>query len=369
MKKIARRVELGERSYKVFIGDGILDEVGSRIADRFGVEPKILVVTNRALEKLYGERLYRSLRARGLDFGVIRIGDGERHKSFATLTRIYDRLIRARYDRSSIVVAFGGGVVGDVAGYAAATFMRGMAHVQVPTTLLAQVDSSVGGKCAINHRLGKNLIGAFHQPSLVIADVALLKSLPADEILCGLAETIKYGAIGDAKFFRWLEKNIEKLTALDSAALIEVVSKSVAAKADIVAADERESGARSLLNFGHTVGHAIEALTEYRRHKHGIAVAWGMAVATRLSLLIESTPRLSREEADRLTALLARAGFPASIPVDMKNSAILRAIEYDKKRSGANLKFVALEKIGKAFVIEKVDRALIKRAFMLSRRG
>jgi 3-dehydroquinate synthase len=275
---------------------------------------------------------------------VIEIPAGEEHKNFAWLTFLYDRLLDARLERNSTVVALGGGVIGDLAGFAAATFLRGVPFVQVPTTLLAQVDSSVGGKTGVNHPQGKNLIGAFYQPRLVLADVGTLRSLPRREFLAGLAEVIKYGVILSPDLFDLLEAELPRVLDLDAAVLTEVVRVCCALKAMVVGEDERETGLRSILNFGHTMGHAVESLTEYKRFLHGEAVAIGMAFAAYLSNV---RGHCSEESVTRIVQLLKQAGLPVEIPQELLGRHLALAIEADKKVSGGKIKFVCIGEIGR----------------------
>jgi len=337
-------VNLGERSYPICIGAGTLDRLGPRLAD-LKVGKRLAVVTNPIVGRLYRDPVAHSLKSAGFSATVLEVPDGEEHKNLAWLTFLYDRLVDARLDRESAIVALGGGVIGDLTGFTAATFQRGLPFVQVPTTLLAQVDSSVGGKTAVNHPGGKNLIGAFHQPRLVWIDVATLKSLPRREVQAGIAEVIKHAAILGPSLFELLEEKIEAVMALDETLLIEVVRQNCAIKAGVVGEDERESGYRSILNFGHTVGHAIEMLTEYGSFRHGEAVAIGMAFAARLSL---ARGICQPAVANRLIALLQRAGLPTEIPKELVGRHLALAIEADKKVSGGKVKFVCIEDIGRA---------------------
>jgi 3-dehydroquinate synthase len=284
------------------------------------------------------------MRAAGFAVSEIQIPEGEQHKNLAWLALLYDRLIESQIERSSPVVAVGGGVVGDLAGFAAATVLRGVPLVQVPTTLLAQVDAAIGGKTGINHAAGKNLIGAFHQPRLVAIDVDTLRTLARREYVGGLAEVVKYGAILDAELFERLEQNVEGLLRQDPALLADVVARCCRIKAAVVEADEKEGGYRAILNFGHTIGHAIETLTEYRRLLHGEAVGIGMVCAARLSRAVGT---LSRADADRLERLLRALGVPTQVPADLRPQQIGLAIEADKKASGGKINFVCLESIGK----------------------
>jgi 3-dehydroquinate synthase len=336
-------VDLGERSYPICIGAGTLPRLGARVQE-LSVGRRIAVITNPVVAALYRETATASLTAAGFDPVVIEVPDGEEHKNLAWLAFLYDRLIDARLDRTSALIALGGGVIGDLAGFTAATFLRGVPFVQVPTTLLAQVDSSVGGKTAVNHPGGKNLIGAFHQPRLVWIDVATLRTLPKRQVQAGMAEVIKHGAALGPALFELLEEHLEAVMALDERLLIEVVRQNCALKAAIVGEDERESGRRTVLNFGHTAGHAVEMLTEYRRFLHGEAVAIGMAFAARLSAARGiCAPQVAR----RIIALLERAGLPTEIPDELLGRHFALAVEADKKVSGGKVKFVCIEDIGR----------------------
>lgn len=335
-------VELGERSYEIQLGAGLLAEAGERIEAALGKRP-LAVVTDANVEGLYRGALDASLRSAGFDPFWIALPAGEEHKDLASLSAVYDGLVRQRFDRRSALVAFGGGVVGDLAGFAAATFLRGIDCVQIPTTLLAQVDSSIGGKTGINHPEGKNLIGAFYQPRLVLIDVALLATLPERELRAGLAEVVKYGVIEDAALFARLEESLEALLGREAEPLLEVVAASCRNKARVVQADERESGYRSVLNFGHTVGHALEALTGYRRYLHGEAVAIGMVQAARIS---RHYGFCDGAAVARIQSLLRRAGLPLELPPDADPESLARYIEVDKKSGGGKVKFVCCTGIG-----------------------
>jgi 3-dehydroquinate synthase len=336
-------VELGDRSYPIVIGANLLGELGGRL-QAMQLDSKIAVVTNPIVRDLYAARLTAGLVGAGFTPTIIEIPAGEEHKNFAWLTFLYDRLLDARLERSSAVIALGGGVIGDLTGFAAATFLRGVPLVQVPTTLLAQVDSSVGGKTGINHPAGKNLIGAFYQPRLVLIDVETLQSLPRREFVAGLAEVIKYGIILAPELFDLLEKEIPRVLALDPVLLTHIVRVCCTLKAMVVGEDEREAGLRSILNFGHTLGHAIERLTEYKRFLHGEAVAIGMAFAARLSYM---RGHCDREVASRVGRLLKRAGLPVEIPSEVLGRHLALAIEADKKVASGKIKFVCVRGIGR----------------------
>jgi len=341
-------VELGERSYPIFIGSGLLGGGFDLSAHVRG--PDCLVVTNETVEPLYLDALSANLA--GKQLRAISLPDGEAYKTLETVEDILDTLVENGANRDTTVVALGGGVVGDIAGFAAACYMRGVDFIQVPTTLLAQVDSSVGGKTGVNHASGKNLIGAFHQPRAVLIDTDTLKTLPDRELKAGLAEVIKYGAIVDADFFAWIEDNLEALIARDADALAAAIRRSCELKAGIVAEDERESGRRALLNFGHTFGHAIEHCQGYGEWLHGEAVAAGMVMAAQLSA---SDAALAR----RIARLLERAGLPSRPPAIAAND-LLAAMSLDKKVQGKQLRFVLLRSLGDAFVTSDYDTARLE---------
>jgi 3-dehydroquinate synthase len=338
------RVAAASRGYPIHIGRGLLaraDLIAGAIPQR-----RVAIVTNDTVAPIYLERLAAPLEAAGVACVRIVVPDGEDHKDWATLDRVIDQLLAHRCDRNTAVVALGGGVVGDLAGFAAATYQRGVPFVQVPTTLLAQVDSSVGGKTAINHPRGKNMVGAFYQPRLVLADMDTLATLPERELRAGLAEVIKHGAIRDAALFAWLEANIERLAARDAEALTHVVKRSVEIKADIVARDERETAERALLNFGHTFAHAIETGLGYGTWLHGEAVAAGMVMAAGLSVRLGM---LDAPSAERLCRLIERAGLPVAGP-ELSTDRYLELISVDKKAEGGRPRFILLERLGSAVI-------------------
>jgi 3-dehydroquinate synthase len=309
------------------------------------------VITNPTVRALYGDTAQKSLETAGFSVFRIEIPDGEEYKTLDTVKDLYGKALDIGLERGDSVVALGGGVVGDTAGFFAATYMRGVALVQVPTTLLAQVDSSVGGKVGVNHPRGKNLIGAFHQPRFVVADVSTLSTLPAREIRAGLAEVIKYGIIRDGSFFKWLEAGLEDLLNLKQTALEHAVSVSCRIKADVVSADEREEGIRAILNFGHTIAHALEAVGRYHRFVHGEAVGIGMVTAARLAVQLGV---LGAPEAERITALVSRAGLPVVIPAGIDPKAIISAMFHDKKVVESRFTFVLPEAIGRVCITRGV---------------
>ncbi len=337
-------VSLGERSYPIHIGGDVLARAGELFAP---LEARhAVIVTNATVAAHWLAPLRERLVAQGLGTDVVLIPDGEAHKNLATLSDILTRLLESRAERGTLVVALGGGVVGDIAGFAAAIYQRGVPYVQIPTTLLAQVDSSVGGKTAVNHPLGKNMIGAFWQPRAVLIDTGFLATLPAREYRSGLAEVVKYGAIEDLAFFEWLERNADALVARDPVALAHAIERSCAIKAAIVARDERETGERAYLNFGHTFGHAIETGAGYGQWLHGEAVATGMVMASRLSTRVAGLPVAG---ADRIAALLARLGLPVA-PPRMPAAQWLTLMRRDKKVENAAIRFVVLPSLGRAAV-------------------
>jgi 3-dehydroquinate synthase len=350
------RVELGERAYPIHIGAGLLaaaDLYRPHLSGR-----AVAVVTNEVVKPHYLARVQKALSVAGARASAeIVVEDGERAKRWENVDRICGALLEARFGRDAVVVALGGGVVGDLAGFAAAVYQRGVRFIQLPTTLLAQVDSSVGGKTAINHALGKNMIGAFHQPQAVIADVSVLDTLPDRELRAGLAEVIKHGLALDPGFTQWLELNIENLLARESGALTHAIKRSCELKARIVAADERESGARALLNFGHTFGHAIENAAGYGRWLHGEAIGAGMVMAAELSFRLGL---IGDEARVRLRTLIQRAGLPIAAPEGLSPDELLEAMAVDKKAMHGKLRFVLLRSIGQAELCSDVDAGAVR---------
>ena len=340
---IAVNVELAERGYPVLIGAGTLAGLGAAVKARTGAQ-RAFVISVPPVAKRYAARVERSLAAAGLRTKRFIVPDGERSKNLRQAEKLYDALLAAQADRSCVLIALGGGVVGDLTGFVAATLLRGVDFVQVPTSLLAMIDSSVGGKTGVNVKRGKNLVGAFHQPKLVWIDAATLRTLPRRELLAGLAEGIKHAAIRDAELFAAIERDLARLLALDPEVLLPFLARNVAIKAGVVARDERESGERMLLNFGHTLGHAVEALAQYRGVLHGEAVAMGMAFAARRS---EELGLAAPGTAARVVSLLTRAGLPVELP-ERPRKAYLAAVASDKKKRGERIRFVALREIGRA---------------------
>jgi len=359
-------VGLGDRAYDVLVGDGLLDAAGRLIAP-FQKRGRTAVVSDETVWRLHGPRLTAALAAAGIEALPVIVAPGEQTKSFEGLADVSDRLLALELDRGDIVTAFGGGVVGDLAGFAAAVYKRGIDFVQIPTTLLAQVDSSVGGKTAIDTPRGKNLVGAFHQPRLVLADLSVLATLPGREMRAGYAEIIKYGLLGDRDFFEWLEANSAAVLARDPAALSHAVARSIEMKAEIVAEDEREQGRRALLNLGHTFAHALEAETGYGEALlHGEAVGVGMALAFRFSARQGLT---DGQEAGRAGAAIAASGLPTRLndvpghPFDA--GRLVSHMAQDKKAEAGRLTFILTRALGDAFVAKDVDAGAV-RDFLLS---
>ncbi len=350
------RVELGGRSYPIHIGADLIGR--AELYRDYVAGGSAAIVTNEVVAPLYLTKIKQALG--GARLAEIVVPDGEKAKSWQTLNRVFDQLLKARCGRDTLVIALGGGVVGDLAGFAAAIYQRGVDFVQVPTTLLAQVDSSVGGKTAINHALGKNMIGAFHQPRAVISDVATLDSLPDRELRSGIAEVIKHGFALDAAFVDWLEKNMERILKREGDALIYAVRRSCELKARVVAADERESGERALLNLGHTFGHAIEAGMGYGEWLHGEAIAAGMVMAAELSALMG---HLRKNEVSRVRDLLKRAGLPVAGPA-LAADKLMELMALDKKAAKGKTRFVVLEGIGRAALRGDVDAAAVRQAIV-----
>ena len=345
-------VSLGERSYPIYIGSGLIKK--PELFKPWVAGKSVFVVTNTTVDPLYSQTLIQTISGDTKSIHTIVLPDGESYKDWLTLQKIFDALLTHGADRKSVLIALGGGVIGDMVGFAAASFMRGIQFIQVPTTLLAQVDSSVGGKTGINHPLGKNMIGAFHQPVAVIADLDTLKSLPSRELSAGLAEVIKHGAIADAAFFAWIEGHRQELLNCDSNAMSHAVERSCEIKSAVVAADEKESGIRAILNFGHTFGHAIESGLGYGEWLHGEAVGCGMVMAADLSSRLGY---LQTEEVSRIKKLIAAMGLPDCAP-KLGNSRFFDLMRIDKKSEGGEIRYITLEKIGKA-KIEAVDDAIV----------
>jgi 3-dehydroquinate synthase len=347
------QVALGERSYPIYIGAGLLADPGLYRPHVRGRQ--VMIVTNETVAPLYLEQTQAALR--GLQVAALILPDGERFKTQEVLDRIYDALLEGRFSRDCTLIALGGGVIGDMAGFAAACYQRGVAFIQVPTTLLAQVDSSVGGKTGINHPLAKNMIGAFHQPRAVIADTDTLNTLPARELSAGLAEVIKYGLIRDPAFFDWIDAHTAVLRSRDPEVLAEAIRRSCENKAEVVAADELESGQRALLNLGHTFGHAIETGTGYGNWLHGEAVGAGICMAAELSARLGW---IDGAVLERTRRVIADAGLPTAPPPDLSPERFLSLMELDKKVLDGHLRLVLLRGIGEAVVTDDFDPALLR---------
>ncbi|MCK9468735.1 MAG: 3-dehydroquinate synthase [Porticoccaceae bacterium] len=347
------KVDLDDRSYPIYIGADLLGVADLLLPHIRGGE--VMVVSNETIAPLYLQPVLEALS--GLRCDSVILPDGERYKTLDTLNLVYQALLEKRHSRKTTLVALGGGVVGDMTGFAAASYQRGVNFIQIPTTLLSQVDSSVGGKTGVNHALGKNMIGAFHQPVAVIADVGLLDTLPPREFSAGLAEVIKYGLIADPDFFQWLQDNMSRLMARDRAALIYAVEVSCANKARVVAADERESGLRAILNLGHTFGHAIETEQNYQGLLHGEAVAVGMLMAADLS---QRMGALSGADVQGLKRLLTEAGLPVQVPSGMTVAEFHRHMAVDKKVADGIVRLVLLRSIGDAYICSDYDAALLE---------
>jgi 3-dehydroquinate synthase len=360
MQKI--RVDLGDRSYNIVIDAGRLGEIGKNLR-KFEFGRKVCLLSNPTVFNLYGESATRAVRDEGFELAEILIPDGEEYKNLASVEEIYSRMLKAKLDRKSVLIALGGGVIGDIGGFAASTYMRGIDFIQLPTTLLAQVDSSVGGKTGVNHPLGKNMIGSFWQPRLVWIDTDTLKTLPRREFLSGIAEVIKYGVIWDEEFFEFLEKNVEKVLSSDQEAIERIIGRSCEIKAEVVSRDERESGLRAILNYGHTIGHAIETTTGYTRYLHGEAMAIGMCVEARLA---EQAGLLKQEEAERIKKLVELYDLPSSPPNDITFDAMLSSMILDKKTLSGDIKFILPERIGAVTVRGGVSASDIERVFSAS---
>lgn len=354
-------VALGERSYPIHIGQGLLAQAELILPHL--KRKQVAIVSNTTVAPLYLEKLAQPLRDAGVAVIDIILPDGEAYKNGETLNLIYDALLAHRCERTTTLIALGGGVIGDLTGYAAATYLRGVPFIQIPTTLLSQVDSSVGGKTGINHPLGKNMIGAFYQPQLVLADIDTLHTLPARELSAGLAEVIKYGLIRDADFFLWLERNMHHLLALEPQVMGYAIYRSCQNKAEVVAADERESGERALLNLGHTFGHAIENAMGYGVWLHGEAVAAGMMLAADLS---RRMGWLQQADVDRIERILQAANLPTVAP-DLGEERYLDLMGLDKKVQNGKLRFVLQQGIGKAVLTSEYDAAALQQTLSLTR--
>jgi len=349
------KVDLGDRSYPIYIGTDLLSE--AELLMRHIRGNSALVVSNTTVAPLYLAKVQVVLKAHNIRHDCVILDDGEAYKTVANVEKIIDMLLQQHHDRQTTLIALGGGVVGDITGFAASIYQRGVHYIQIPTTLLSQVDSSVGGKTGVNHPLGKNMIGAFYQPQCVIADTGTLDTLPAREVSAGLAEVIKYGLIHDANFFDWLEQNIERLLARDYAALCQAILISCTIKAEIVALDERESGIRAILNLGHTFGHAIEASMGYGNWLHGEAVAAGMVMAADLSLRHQWIDETVKQ---RTIDLLDKSALPVKSPPEMTPDDYMSAMAIDKKTLDGTIKLILLKALGEAIITSDYDRKLLE---------
>jgi 3-dehydroquinate synthase len=347
------QVNLADRSYPIYIGENLLQD--SNLLGKHVTGHISFIITNPTIESLYAHQVESSLLKAGQKVVRIVLPEGEEFKNWETLQLIFDGLLNAGADRKSTIVALGGGVIGDMAGFAAASFMRGISFIQIPTTLLSQVDSSVGGKTGINHPMGKNMIGAFHQPVAVITDLLTLKTLPAKELAAGLAEVVKHGAIADAAFFTWIEAHINELNACEIPAMEHAVLRSCEIKSAVVAADEKETGIRAHLNFGHTFGHAIEAGMGYGNWLHGEAVGCGMVIAAKLS---EQLGYISTKDATRLTQIIRSLHLPTT-PPPWPVTTYMDFMSHDKKAELGNIKYIVLNSIGQASVRQVPDQDII----------
>lgn len=355
MKRL--NIDLADRSYEILIGQGLLEKVGEWVLDI--VRPsRIVIITHPSIYELFGEKLSNGFSRANLPAHVIEVPEGETSKSLKQAEEIYDKLLEWKCDRQTVLLALGGGVIGDLTGFIAATYMRGVPFVQVPTTLLSQVDSSVGGKTAVNHPLGKNMIGVFYQPKLVVVDLETLKSLPEKEFKAGLAEVIKYGVIEDARLFEFLERQYKNILSHDPKALEHIIATSCAIKARVVEKDERESRYRMVLNYGHTIGHAIEALTGYSTYTHGEAVAIGMVYAARLS---EVMNRCSEDVTRRINGLVENFGLPTKLP-SLSAKDMIQSMYLDKKTTHKKIRFILVKDIGSIEIVDQVAESHIQTA-------
>jgi len=352
MKKV--RVRLGINSYDILIDSGLLPQTGARLKE-IGFSGRVVIITDPTVKKLYGDTLKQTLDDSGFETLLLEVPEGEEQKSLETAGRLYYELTDFYAERTTPILALGGGVIGDLTGFVAATYMRGVPLIQIPTTLLAQVDSSIGGKVAVNHGQLKNKIGAFYQPRLVISDIAILKSLAPGDLSDGLAEAIKHGVILDKEFFTYIEKNLDRIKSLDAGVLETVVFRSAKIKAGVVEKDERDFNLRNILNFGHTIGHAIESVSDLRV-QHGEAVAIGMLAEARISSKLGI---FKENEMSRLEEVIARAGLPIQIPA-LQLEEIIKAIKHDKKILQGKIRFALPRTIGEAFLTDEVSPSLVE---------
>ncbi len=356
MKKV--RVKLGSNSYSIHIGSGLLIQTGHLLRE-IGFSDKLVIITDPTVRSLYGNNLKQSLTSSGFSVIILEVPEGEEQKSLETSGRLYHELTDFYAERTTPILALGGGVIGDLAGFVAATYLRGVPLIQIPTTLLAQVDSSIGGKVAVDHGLLKNRIGAFYQPRLVISDIAALRTLTARELSDGLAEVIKYGVICDEELFTYLEENLDQIKSLDDKALETIVFRSAKIKAEVVEKDERDFGLRNILNYGHTVGHAIESVSNFKV-LHGEAVAIGMLAAARIAKKLDI---IDKNDVTRLKNVIARAGLPTEIP-SSELEKLIQAMGHDKKILQGKLRFVLPKSIGSVFITDEVSPSLIEQTLV-----
>ena len=347
-------VNLGPRSYRILVGRGILSQTGEKLK-ALGLKDKAVIVTNPTVNKLYGEIVRQSLVDAGFQTAVLTVPDGEKYKTLASAGKLYAQLAACGAERSTPVMALGGGVIGDLAGFVAATYLRGVPLVQIPTTLLAQCDSSIGGKTAVDYKQLKNEIGTFYQPKMTISDITTLQSLPEKEFTGGLAEVIKHAVIKDEKFFNYLEKNLDLIKSLDNNVLEAVVAKSARIKVGFVEQDEKDTGIRNILNFGHTVGHAVESVSHFQV-SHGQGVSIGMTAAAKIAVKMEL---MDKENAVRLEKLLNKAGLATKLP-QMEVKQVMQAMRYDKKVQGGKIRFVLPRAIGQVFITDDVNPAVVE---------
>ena len=345
-------VSLGDRSYPIYIGQNLLQE--KALLQQHITSKRVMIVSNETVAPLYLNQVESMLE--GISFETVILPDGEQYKNLHELNKIFDALLTHNFDRGTTLIALGGGVVGDMTGFAAACYQRGVSFIQIPTTLLAQVDSSVGGKTGVNHPLGKNMIGAFHQPQCVIADTNTLNTLEDNQLSAGIAEVIKYGLLGDADFIDWLENNMDALLSRQPDALIYAIERSCQDKAEIVAADEKESGKRALLNLGHTFGHAIETATGYGAWLHGEAVGTGMLMAADMSMRLGW---ISQQDRNRVYALIKRANLPTTLPEKMTEQNFMDLMLRDKKTIDGKIRLVLLKSLGDAVITDEYDKNVL----------
>lgn len=353
------KVNLGERSYPILIGEGILSELGPQLKQQ-PLSRTLAVITSPNIQELYGDIVEKSLVDSGFTPHLLSVPPGEETKSLEWAAKLYTSFLEKKLERKSAIIALGGGVIGDLAGFIAATVLRGVPFIQVPTTLLAQVDSSVGGKVGINHPLGKNLIGAFYQPMLVVTDIGTLRTLPRNEFRAGLAEVVKYGVIADAEFFRYLQENTTEILNQEEKPLLQLIRRSCEIKAQVVSADEREGGIRAILNYGHTIGHAIETLSGYGHYKHGEAVAFGMVYAAFISREMGYADTI-----DSQRELLTRLGLLLN-PPELNPEKAIQALFHDKKVIDSRLRFVLTEKIGNATISDDVALDIVDKVLKIN---